>query len=308
MAKSSEYPDLTCIPPKSYSIGRPYGRPIWIVCHTTEGSEGKTSAEAGAAYDAVRNDGTSTHYFHDEDTTIQCVRTENRANAAKGTGNHRGIHHELCGRAAQNVAQWDDAASQGTIEHFAKQAARDSTKWKIPVRKLTIAQVRAYESGFCEHNDISKAFGESDHSDPGRNYPWDETLRLVRDYQEDDMTADEMFDVLDKYFASSKGQARIAEATWNKDDVIPKLGNPTEGNKFWAGTTFLHAILDGIRTGAAGDATRDAALLAAVQGIQTGGSPAEFAAAIAPYIPNVSEEQIFEAFRRAFTEGETPAP
>lgn len=180
MTQSPEYPDLLWMPPKAWSPGRPDGQPLWIVGHTTEGSEGLRSAEAGAEYDQRRPDGTSTHFFHDQDTTVQCVRTTDRANAAKGTGNRRGIHHELCGRAAQNPAQWDDAASRGTIRNFARQAARDAKRWNIPVRLLTVAQVAAYERGFCEHATISAAFGQSDHTDPGRNYPWAWTLDLVR--------------------------------------------------------------------------------------------------------------------------------
>jgi hypothetical protein len=180
MAQSPEYPDLRWVQPKAWSSGRPYGPPLWVVVHTTQGSEGVKSAEDGAAYDTRRTDGTSTHYFHDQDTTIQCVRTSDRANGAKGTGNHYGIHHELCGKAEQNSAQWQDAASAGTIRNAAKQAARDCKKWGIPVRKLSVAQVRGHEKGLCEHHDISLAFGQSDHTDPGRSFPWPQFLDMVK--------------------------------------------------------------------------------------------------------------------------------
>lgn len=180
MAKSPEYSDLSWVPPRAFGVGRPYGPPLWIVVHTTEGSEGLKSAEDGAAYDTWRPDGTSTHYFHDQDSTVQCVLTTDRANAAMATGNHYGIHHELCGVAAQSPAQWHDAASAGTLRNFAKQAARDAKKWGIPVRRLTTLQVRNHEKGFCEHKNISDAFRESDHQDPGKNYPWDEVLGMIR--------------------------------------------------------------------------------------------------------------------------------
>jgi hypothetical protein len=180
MAMSREYPDLTWVEPAAFEYGRPAGRPLWVVIHTTEGSEGLRSAEDGAAYDARRTDGTSTHYFADQDTVVQCVNTADRANAARATGNLRGIHHELCGVAAQNPTQWHDAASLGTLRNDAKQAARDCRRWGIPIKKLTVAEVRAFKPGFCEHNDISAAFGESDHTDPGRNYPWTEYLGYVR--------------------------------------------------------------------------------------------------------------------------------
>lgn len=180
--QSEEYPDLPFVEAKAYLNGRPYGRPLWIVIHTTEGSEGLISAESGADYDTRRTDGTSTHYFHDQDSTVQTVYTWDRANAAKGTGNKFGLHHELCGVAAQTPAQWDDAASRGTIAQCAKQAARDARRWDIPVRRLTVAQVAAMQPGFCAHADISAAFHESDHTDPGKNYPWPSLLAQVNDH------------------------------------------------------------------------------------------------------------------------------
>lgn len=181
MAQSPEYPDLKWVEPKSWTnANRTYVQ--LIVIHTTEGHERATSAEDGAAYDARRTDGTSTHYFHDQDSTVQCVRTNDQAHTARRQGNRRGIQHELCGRAGQSDEQWDDAASNGTLRRAAKQAARDVRKWNIPVRHLTVAQVRDGQKGFCGHYDITRAFPEDGgtHTDPGPNFPWTEFLNLVR--------------------------------------------------------------------------------------------------------------------------------
>lgn len=180
MAQSVEYPDLKFVEPRAWNSGRAVGQPSVIVIHCTAGSEGPTSAEDGAAYDARRTDGTSTHYFHDQDSTIQCVLTKDRANHAKGTGNRIGIGHELCGGAFQTPTQWADAASAGTLLRAAVQCARDAKKWGIPIRRLTIAQLRNGERGFAGHNDISDAFGESNHTDPGPHFPWDSFLSMVK--------------------------------------------------------------------------------------------------------------------------------
>ena len=195
--QSTEYPDLSLVIPAAYGIGRPLSdTPRVIVIHYTAGSERSTSAEDGAAYDQRRTDGTSTHYFVDQDSIIQCVYTWDRANAARYMGNRIGIQYELCG-TSQTRAQWLDAASDATLTLAAKQVARDCYKYKIPVRKITSTQVAAGSHGICGHADITLAFpaDAGDHMDPGPEFPWDVFIARVQTAltniitQEDDMDA-----------------------------------------------------------------------------------------------------------------------
>jgi hypothetical protein len=179
MARSPEYPDLSWVEPRSWTNANRTKVQL-IVIHTTEGSSHSQSAEDGAAYDARRTDGTSAHYFVDNTSTVQCVRTADQAHTARGEGNRRGIHYELCGRAGYSAAWWADNYAEAMLRRAAKQAARDSKKWDIPVRHLTVAQVRDGVKGFCSHHDISRAFQQSDHTDPGPNFPWSRFLDMVR--------------------------------------------------------------------------------------------------------------------------------
>jgi hypothetical protein len=181
MASSPEYPDLRWMPPASWTNANRTSVQL-IVIHTTEGSEGPMSAEDGAAYDQRRTDGTSTHFFHDSDSTVQCVRTEDIAHAARHQGNLRGVQHELCGSAYQGSAGWADAVSQGTLRQAARQCARDARKWSIPVRKLTVGQVADGVKGFCGHVEITYAFPQDNgtHTDPGPTFPWADFLDLVQ--------------------------------------------------------------------------------------------------------------------------------
>jgi N-acetyl-anhydromuramyl-L-alanine amidase AmpD len=180
MTQSPEFPELQWMPPASFSYGRVAGQPTVVVIHSTEGSEGPQSAEDGAAYDQRRTDGTSTHFFVDTDSVIQCVRTTDRAHHARATGNKIGIGFELCGRAGQTSTQWHDAASAPMLRLAATYVAKCCRKYDIPVRRLTVAQLRDGEKGICGHVDITNAFGESTHTDPGPNFPWTEMLEMVQ--------------------------------------------------------------------------------------------------------------------------------
>lgn len=180
MAKSKEHPTLEFIEPKSWTKGRQEKVRV-IVIHSTEGHEHTRAAEDGASYDQRRTDGTSTHYFVDPDTAVQCVYTTDTAHTARRKGNRIGIQYELCGKAGQSAAQWDDDASNAILRRAAKIAAVDAKRYGIPIRKLSPEEVRAGKSGFCGHVDITKAFPEDrgSHTDPGKNFPWTEFLTLV---------------------------------------------------------------------------------------------------------------------------------
>jgi N-acetyl-anhydromuramyl-L-alanine amidase AmpD len=151
-----------------------------IVIHTTEGSAHGQSAEDGAAYDQRRPDGTSAHYFVDSTSVVQCVRTNDQAHTARSQGNRRGIQYELCGRAGSQ--DWQSEYSQAMLARAAAQAARDARRWGIPVRHLTVDQVRDGAKGFCGHYDITRAFpvDGGTHTDPGKNFPWSQFLDMVR--------------------------------------------------------------------------------------------------------------------------------
>lgn len=179
--QSQEYPDLQFVKPKAYGSGRAGNAVQYIVVHYTAGSERSTSAEDGAAYDARRTDGTSTHYFVDSNSVVQCVYTWDRANAAFGIGNRKGIQYELCG-TQQTRAQWLDAASDATLTNAARQMALDCIKYGLPVRWLTPAQMNAGFRGICGHADVTLAYGLGDHMDPGTAFPRDVLLQRIQSF------------------------------------------------------------------------------------------------------------------------------
>jgi len=246
MAQSAEYPDLAMVVPNAYGTGRDGKSVMYAVVHYTAGAERNTSAEDGAAYDARRTDGVSTHYFHDSNSTVQCVYTQNRANAAFHKGNRLGIQHELCG-TVQTRAQWLDPASDGTLWRAAKQIARDCVKYGLPVRRLTTSQVRAAwyswpngPKGICGHVDVTNAYPEDGgtHTDPGAEFPWDVLLERVAYY----VNGDDEMDVAHAALLRAMGEdwapneaeylaAGGVQATWDAMEAAGMVGGNGRINK-----------------------------------------------------------------------------
>lgn len=193
MVRSKEFPQYEWQPlvrivdsdTTRWTPGRKSGQPSIIFIHTTEGTEGPSSAEAGGRYDARRTDGTSCHFFCDQDSAVQEVLTTDEAHAARAHGNDVGIQIEVCGRAGQTSAQWADAASVGTIEQTAGVCVALREKYGkayFPLVNLTPAQLRAGAHGFAEHKDATLAWPEDGgtHTDPGPYFPWDKLFARIR--------------------------------------------------------------------------------------------------------------------------------
>lgn len=221
--------------PASYTKGR--NRPIqYVVIHTTEGSEGATSAEAGAAYDKRRTDGVSTHLFIDSDSALQEVPFGDRAHAARFHGNEIGVQIELCGTARQTVAQWHDPVSLAMLRLAAVEVAAICRAYEIPPVRLTVAQVRAaYHApassrpkGICGHYDVTRAYPEDggSHTDPGPAFPWDELLAMVRAELEGDMVTEE--DVAK--IAKASAQAVVAQILGKSGPTVGVALQRTDAN------------------------------------------------------------------------------
>lgn len=91
--------------------------------------------------------------------------------AAGPTGNRIGLHASAIGYAARAREDWLKFPAQ--LETLARWAADLNARYGIPLKWLNAAQVRAGERGFCGHAEISAAFREVNHTDPGRGFPHD---------------------------------------------------------------------------------------------------------------------------------------
>lgn len=99
--------------------------------------------------------------------------------AAGTTGNRVGLHASAIGRASRTRLDWEKHPKQ--LEALARWAADLHTRYGLPLVWLTAEQVRAGARGFCGHAEVSAAWREVDHTDPGPGFPHDIVLGRARE-------------------------------------------------------------------------------------------------------------------------------
>lgn len=155
-------------------------RPITLlVLHTMEAPEKPGTARSVAAWFAGSNaPQASAHYCIDDSDIIQCVKEHDVAWAAPGA-NRQGIHLEHAGYAKQSSLEWVDAYSEAMLHRSAQVAAEICTRNHIPVRFVPAADLLAGAGGITTHVEVSRAWRQSDHTDPGPSFPMAHYLNLV---------------------------------------------------------------------------------------------------------------------------------
>lgn len=152
-----------------------------IVMHTMEAPEKGTTAENVARYFATTNTKASAHVCVDNDSVIQCVPDSDVAYAAPGCNND-GIQVEMAGYARQDRDEWYDRYSLAVLANSAKVAAQYCLKYDIPPVRLTDQQLQDGQRGIVGHDQASRVYKRSTHSDPGESFPWTFFIGLVKDY------------------------------------------------------------------------------------------------------------------------------
>lgn len=152
----------------------------WIVIHSMEAAEASTTSENIANWFASKDaPDASAHFCIDDDSIIQCVKEEQIAWHAKGA-NQFGIGLEHAGYARQTKDQWADLYSTRMLKRSAKLTAYLCKKWDIPIKYIDRDGLKHGEKGITVHNEVSKAFKESTHYDPGPNFPMDLYIQWIQ--------------------------------------------------------------------------------------------------------------------------------
>lgn len=151
-----------------------------IVMHTMESPEAGDTAESVANWFAGPTSPiASAHACIDSDSIVLCLPPSATAFAAPGC-NADGYQIELAGRAAQGAVGWADAYSQAELRLAAAHARSIAQANGIPLRHLSNAELAAGQSGFIGHVQASQVYRQSNHWDPGPDFPWDQFMSLVR--------------------------------------------------------------------------------------------------------------------------------
>lgn len=175
------------------------GRKVRVVAlHTAEGA--RTKESLFRYFDSGVN--ASSHVGIDAQGVADWI-SRDRASWTLRNGNSYSVNAELCAFAGWTRAQWlstkpvDGCLNpRQIVKNAAAWALRECKALGIPVKILTVAEMRAGHAGIIDHDTYTKATGDGSHWDVGGGFPWDVFLADIRALQnntggEEDLKADE---------------------------------------------------------------------------------------------------------------------
>jgi len=156
--------------------------PTRVVIHSTvgggfPGASASGMAHSVAEYFARPSTGGSAHYVVDDANEEHCVPEDTIAWHAPPNEHSLGI--EIASEPTFTREQWLDDRVWPAVEKAAARANDLCDRYKIPKVKLSVADLLAGKHGICGHVDVSQAWHQSTHWDPGPNFPWDKFMELL---------------------------------------------------------------------------------------------------------------------------------
>jgi hypothetical protein len=146
-----------------------------IGLHDTEGG---TASSIADYFHSPTADG-SAHLVADDAETYRCLPDDVIPWAAPPC-NSDGVHIEMCGWAHWSANDWHH--HEAMLHRAAFQVSLWCKDYDIPPVHLTIAQLRAGQKGIVTHRDITYAYHQSTHTDPGLGFPMSYFIGLVQGY------------------------------------------------------------------------------------------------------------------------------
>lgn len=190
-----------------------------IVIHATVSPCVKGGARNVARYFQSSGAGGSAHYVVDPGEIIRCYAETTVTWHAPPNAGSIGI--ELCDPQKGTAARWADADHEAMLRLAAKLVREVAARWKVPLARLSVADLKAGKRGICGHVDVANAWHKTDHGDPdiAGPFPWTRFMSLVTS-EELDMDA-----------------AEVNKAVWTKDTIPAPDGSTT--NPTWQAQSYL---------------------------------------------------------------------
>lgn len=165
---------LPVVTPKFYTVVSGVRTKRLIVMHDAEVPETAHAAEDVAHYFQHPDPGKkpSAHMISDNNSYVRCVKDNNVANGAPGA-NHDGLQWEMAGYGRQTREEWLDGYGKRLLSLTCDGVAQWCVKYGIPARQLSDAELADHTTkGIVGHDQVSRVFRLSDHTDPGPGFPW----------------------------------------------------------------------------------------------------------------------------------------
>jgi hypothetical protein len=152
-----------------------------ITIHATVGGEPglANAAENVVAYSKKTTRPSSYHYIADAYKSLQYVYDSIVAYHAPP--NEGSLGYELCCSLSNSgKGHWSDRPHQKMLRIAAKDIARLCLAYDIPIVKLSPLALRLGKKGIAGHHDVSLAWRQTSHWDPGPYFPWKQFITLVK--------------------------------------------------------------------------------------------------------------------------------
>jgi N-acetyl-anhydromuramyl-L-alanine amidase AmpD len=151
-----------------------------IAIHNTSNTASDTNE---ASYADHRTDGTSSHFYVDADSVTQSLDTADKAgHAGSREGNENAIAFELTGTNDRSRQWWLDNIAWAKLGYVIAYILRYDPDYRgFQVRRASVAEMQANPKvkAFYGHDDMRRAWGGTNHTDPGGNFPWDRLFAAV---------------------------------------------------------------------------------------------------------------------------------
>lgn len=161
-----------------------------IVIHGTVSLTMLGGALQIAHFFTLASAGGSAHYVVDPAQVVGCVREAEIAWHAPP--NAHSIGWEFCDMVAwdprypngfPNEAAWHGRWSLPAWDAMLRLGAAgvraDALRLGVPMARIGVGQLLAGAHGICGHIDVSQAWHQTDHTDPGPDFPWDRFMGYV---------------------------------------------------------------------------------------------------------------------------------